>query len=159
MNVIVVGNGGREHAIADKISQSQFVKKIFVCPGNGGTDRDFINVQLNEDFKKELLKLIQKENIEFVVIGPEQYLVDGLVDFLTENNIKSFGADSYCAQLEGSKIFAKEVMQKCQVPTADYRIFSDYEKAKEFLISAEEDYVLKADGLCAGKGVIVPKDK
>lgn len=159
-NVMIIGNGGREHAIADKISFSSNVNEIFVFPGNGGTEIYFKNAILKgKDFRLDLLNFIKKNNIEFVVIGPEQYLVDGIIDFLEENNIKNFGPNSYCANLEGSKVFAKEVMKKSNVPTADFKVFTDYEKAKQFIENSNEDYVLKADGLCAGKGVIIPKNK
>lgn len=153
MRVLVIGSGGREHALQWKLSQSPLVEKVFVAPGNGGT-RDN-NIDLNvSDFEK-IRDFCIGEKIDLVVPGPELPLTKGLVDFLEDAGIPCFGPDKYCATLEGSKSFAKEVMDSAGVPTAKYKIFSDPEAAKSHVRQCGAPVVIKADGLAAGKGVVV----
>ena len=160
MNILILGAGGREHCLAQQISTNSRVNQIFVSPGNGGTGKDFenLNIDLTPPFT-DLLKTIEAKSIEWVIVGPEQYLIEGVVDILSTNKIKSFGVSRACAELEGSKRFAKEIMHFADVPTADYRVFTDYENAVEYIKETEPPYVLKADGLCAGKGVILTDTK
>ena len=156
MNILVLGAGGREHCLAKQISQSKNVNSIFVAPGNGGTAQDFINLQidLTPPFT-DLIKVVAEKSIDWVIVGPEKYLLDGVIDILSAKQIKCFGVSQSCAELEGSKRFAKEVMYLAKIPTADYRVFTDYENALAYVQKKEPPYVFKADGLCAGKGVIL----
>ena len=151
MKVLVVGGGGREHAIVWKLQQSEHVQQIFVAPGNAGTAR---NVN-----PKDIVSFAQENAIDLVVVGPEAPLVDGLVDRLMAVGIKTFGPSQAAAQLEGSKAFAKSFMYENGVPTAEYGKFDTVEAAFNFIDRAAFDVVVKADGLAAGKGVIVCDDK
>jgi phosphoribosylamine--glycine ligase len=155
MRVLVVGSGGREHVLAWKISQSKKVHKLFCAPGNGGIKdvADIVNIQA-EDISG-LLKFAKENKIDLTVVGPEQPLVKGIVDEFTKNGLKIFGPARELAMLEGSKVFSKETMRKFGVPTADFKVFNDATKAKEYLKKKGAPIVVKADGLAAGKGVIV----
>ena len=156
MKILVLGQGGREHVIASVLSGSQKVEKIFISPGNGGTALEFQNVALSlEPPYTALIQWIQKNQIEFVVVGPEDYLVSGVVNALEKEGIATFGPKKEAAMLEGSKTFAKEIMNAAGVPTAAYRVFTDKKKAQTYIESLSAPIVLKADGLAAGKGVIV----
>ncbi len=157
MKVVVLGSGGREHALAYGLNQSPSVEKIFVAPGNGGTDVEFENVDLKikPPHFKDLINFVKKENVDLVVVGPENYLVDGVVDVLTKAGIPTFGPNKQAALLEGSKQFAKKVMQENNIPTASYQVFFELEKAADYIKTLKPPYVLKADGLAAGKGVII----
>jgi phosphoribosylamine--glycine ligase len=155
VNVLVVGSGGREHALGWKISQSSQVDKVFFAPGNGGTSN---NVPIHVD---ELDKLADfaKQNNCFTVVGPEGPLAAGIVDFFRQKNLPIFGPSKAAAQLESSKIWAKQFMKKYQIPTAPFEIFSDANAAKKYVESLDYNLVIKADGLAAGKGVIVCDSK
>jgi phosphoribosylamine--glycine ligase len=157
VNLLVVGNGGREHALVWKLSQSADIDKIYVAPGNGGTAIE--NKCQNIDIKAEdidgLLKFAKHNSINFTVVGPEVPLAKGIVDLFLENNMKIFGPVKAAAQIEASKIFAKEVMAAAGVPTAKYKRFNDAYTAKTWLASQRMPIVVKADGLAAGKGVII----
>ena len=157
MNVLLVGSGGREHALAWKISQSPLVDTLFAAPGNGGTALTATNVPLADTDVAGLVDFAKSNAIGLVVAGPEAPLVAGLADALAEANIPCFGPDGYAAQLEGSKAFAKDIMRASGVPTADYRVFTDYDSAKAFITAHALPMVVKADGLAAGKGVVVAK--
>lgn len=153
LRILVLGFGGREHALAWKLSQSPGVEKVFVAPGNGGTSA--WNVNLAVDDLAAILDFCKREGINLVVPGPELPLTLGVADALAEAGIPCFGPDKFCAQLEGSKAFAKEVMAKAGVPTAKSVVFESLDKALAWLESASFPLVVKADGLAAGKGVII----
>ncbi len=155
MKVLVIGKGGREHAMVYSLSLNKETE-VFCAPGNGGIEKQarcFPDIKVN-DFDK-IYELCKKEKIDLVVPGPEEPLVSGIRDYLEERGIKVFGPDKFCAQLEGSKVFAKEVMAKIGVPTARFEIFDDPEKAKKYVERQNKPLVVKAEGLCAGKGVFV----
>ncbi|KAK9779083.1 putative Bifunctional purine biosynthetic protein ADE1 [Seiridium cardinale] len=162
LRVLLIGNGGRENAIAWKLSQSPNVESIIAVPGNGGTattpKTKNVESVSPEDFPK-LLELAKQENINFVVPGPEAPLVAGAVDFFSKAGIPSFGPSKAAARMEGSKTFSKDFMKKWNIPTAAFENFSDYKKARQYLDSISHDVVIKADGLAAGKGVIIPTTK
>lgn len=157
MNVLIIGSGGREHAIALKIKQSPILFNLFVMPGNPGTAFLGNNININPSNRDEVLIFCNDKEIDLVIIGPEQPLVDGLADFLRENNIIVFGPNRNAAQIEASKSFAKEIMDEAEVPTAAYIEFSakNYNLAKEYIREKKYPCVIKADGLAAGKGVFV----
>jgi len=154
VNVLVVGSGGREHALSWKLSQSDLVNKVFVAPGNGGTSE---NIQISVDDIDALANFAQEKSC-FTVVGPEAPLANGLVDKFTEKGLSVFGPSKQAAQLESSKIWAKEFMKRNDIPTADFEIFDNAQKAKEFVSTYDKQVVIKADGLAAGKGVIVCAD-
>ena len=156
MNVLVVGQGGREHALAWKLSQSPKVTEVFCAPGNAGTANDVTNIDISSDDIPGLLKFAQEHEIGLTVVGPEAPLVAGIVDEFEAAGLKVFGPSGEAAQLEGSKAFCKEVMRAAKVPTADYRAFSDAQSALDYINSLDpQPIVVKADGLAAGKGVFV----
>ncbi|MEE9512149.1 MAG: phosphoribosylamine--glycine ligase, partial [Nitrosopumilaceae archaeon] len=155
VNVLVVGSGGREHSLEWKLSKSPKVEKVFVAPGNGGTKN---NVPISVDKIDELAEFAQKNNC-FTVVGPESPLALGIVDKFNEKNLKIFGPTKQAAQLESSKIWAKDFMKRNDIPTAKYEIFGDAKKAEEYVNSIGNEVVIKADGLAAGKGVIVCNSK
>ena len=157
MNILVIGSGGREHALAWKAAQDHSVSKVFVCPGNAGTalENKLSNISINiSEFEAVKDFCIEKE-VALVIVGPEQPLVDGLVDYLQNSNIKTFGPSSAAAQLEGSKTFSKDFFVKYGIPTANYAAFNNFESAKDHLDKIPYPTVVKADGLAAGKGVII----
>ena len=151
VNVLVVGSGGREHALSWKLSQSDLVDEVFVAPGNGGTSQ---NIQISADDIDALANFAQEKSC-FTVVGPEAPLANGLVDKFTGKGLSVFGPSKQAAQLESSKIWAKEFMKRNNIPTADFEIFDNAQKAKEFVSTYDKQVVIKADGLAAGKGVIV----
>ncbi|KAI6092447.1 phosphoribosylamine--glycine ligase [Hypoxylon rubiginosum] len=162
LRVLLIGNGGREHAIAWKLSQSPLVESIIAVPGNGGTatcPKVTNNTSVSAEDFPALLELARKSNVNYVVPGPEAPLVAGAVDFFENAGIKSFGPSKKAAQMEGSKTFSKDFMKKHNIPTAAYENFSDYDKAREYLDRVQHDVVIKASGLAAGKGVIIPTSK
>lgn len=155
VNVLVVGSGGREHALSWKLSQSTKVDKVFTAPGNGGTQN---NVDISVEDLDGLADFAQKNNC-FTVVGPEAPLALGIVDKFNEKNLKIFGPSKDAAQLESSKIWAKNFMKRNDIPTARFEIFDDPQKALDYLDSVDYNVVVKADGLAAGKGVIVCNGK
>ena len=155
MNVAIIGNGGREHAICTYIKKSNKIDKIYCIPGNAGTGHIATNIEIDIDDFKEIKKFIKKNNINLLIIGPEKPLVNGLVDYLKNINIKIFGPNKKASQLEGSKIFTKEICKKYKIPTADFGIFKNLADAKKFLKKSKFPIVIKADGLAAGKGVYI----
>ncbi len=161
MNILLLGSGGRESALAWKISQSHLLSRLFIAPGNAGTNNFGTNINIDETDFQSIAKFSIENNIELIVVGPEQPLAKGIVDFFKNdsklNNIKIIGPDKKGAMLESSKDFAKHFMQKYNIPTAEYKTFSEkniYE-GYQFLESLNPPYVLKADGLAAGKGVVI----
>ena len=161
MNILIIGSGGREHALAWKCAQDNFVENVFVCPGNAGTylENKVSNVEMDSNDFDAIEKFCVKENIELVIIGPEQPLVMGLTDFLQSKNIKTFGPSKDAAQLEGSKTFSKDFFVKYNIPTAGYKSFNNYEESIHHLDLISYPTVVKADGLAAGKGVIICENK
>jgi len=155
VNVLVVGSGGREHAIGWKLSQSDNVDRVFYAPGNGGT---LNNIQISADNLDELSKFAS-ENRCFTVIGPEVPLAMGIVDMFNGKNLKVFGPTKEAAQLESSKIWAKQFLKRNNIPTAAFEVFDDPVKAKEYVNKIGYNVVIKADGLASGKGVIVCDSK
>jgi len=151
VNILVVGSGGREHALSWKLTQSPKVDTVFTAPGNGGTEN---NVPINVDDLDGLSDFAQKNNC-FTVIGPEAPLAAGIVDKFNQKNLKVFGPSQKAAQLESSKIWAKNFMKRNDIPTARFEIFDDAQKAQDYVESLDYNVVVKADGLAAGKGVIV----
>ena len=154
-NILVVGSGGREHALSWKLSQSSKVDNVYTAPGNGGTENN-VSISVND---LDGLINFAKENECFTVVGPEDPLAAGIVDKFTEHNLPIFGPTMNAAQLESSKIWAKNFMKRNNIPTAKFEIFEDAQKAKDYVNSLEYDVVVKADGLAAGKGVIVCSNK
>ncbi|MCB2194303.1 MAG: phosphoribosylamine--glycine ligase [Bacteroidetes bacterium] len=161
MNILLLGSGGREHALAWKISQSKKVKKLYIAPGNAGTMQVGENVDLKLSNFESIKQFVLKMEINMVVVGPEQPLVDGFSDFFNDDEqlkqVSVIGPVKAGAILEGSKDFAKDFMQRYSIPTAKYRSFNktEIEEGKQFLESMKAPYVLKADGLAAGKGVLI----
>lgn len=157
MNVLLIGSGGREHALAWKLRQSPLVKKLTCAPGNAGIAEVADIVDVKADDVIGLLALVQRDAYDFVVIGPEQPLALGLVDELKARGVRVFGPDKAAAQLESSKAFTKDLCDRYNIPTAAYGVFTDPDEAKAYLTTMDAPYVLKADGLAAGKGVVIPE--
>ncbi|UCD55320.1 MAG: phosphoribosylamine--glycine ligase [Candidatus Omnitrophota bacterium] len=157
MKVLVIGQGGREHALLWKIKQSPKVKKLYSAPGNGGTAEIAENVPIKADDVNSLRNFCEKEKIDLTVVGPEMSLTSGIVDLFKEKGLRIFGPGKAAAQLEASKIFTKELARNENIPTAWFEIFDDAKKAKDFIKSKSAPIVVKADGLASGKGVIVAK--
>ena len=155
MKILVIGSGGREHALVWKIKQSQKVEKIYCAPGNAGISRLAECVDIGVTDIKKLLKFAQKEQIDLTVVGPESSLVAGIVDVFEENGLRIFGPSKKAAELEGSKVFSKQFLEKYNIPTAAFAVFTDGRSAKEYIDLHGAPIVVKADGLAAGKGVIV----
>jgi phosphoribosylamine---glycine ligase len=164
MNILILGAGGREHAMAWKIAQSKLLTKLFIAPGNAGTATFGTNVDIDPEDFETIKKLVLEEKIDLIVVGPEAPLVAGVHDFFLADeelkNIPVIGPTKAGAELEGSKDFAKMFMRKYKIPTAAFRTFIDYslDDGKEFLEKLNPPYVLKADGLAAGKGVLILDD-
>jgi len=155
MNILLIGSGGREHALARSLSLSPLCSKLFIAPGNPGTARAGTNVSLDVADHRAVIEFCRVMAIGFVVVGPEAPLVAGLVDDLTAAGIKAFGPTKAAAQLEGSKAFTKDLCAEFGIPTAAYRRFTDAETAKTYIRNYGVPIVVKADGLAAGKGVVV----
>ncbi len=159
MKVGIIGSGGREHAICNTLRKSSKVKEIYCFPGNAGTATIAKNIIIDLENFNALKDYIVLEKIDLVIIGPEKPLVDGIVDFLQKNNIKVFGPNQIAAQLEGSKIFTKNLCEKYKIPTAKFGIFANKEKAFIFTENSNYPLVIKADGLASGKGVYICQKK
>lgn len=159
MNVLLTGGGGREHALAWKLAQSPRIKQLFVAPGNGGTAGLARNVPIADTDVQALADFAVANAVDLVVAGPEASLVAGLADVLAARGIPCFGPDAFAARLEGSKVFAKTVMGEAGVPSAAYRVFTDFEAARAHILARPVPMVVKADGLAAGKGVVVAKTR
>ncbi len=161
MNVLIIGSGGREHAITWKVSQSNQVKKIFVVPGNPGIGKENkVNlVEISSPTIQDYIKIAQENEIDLTIVGPEAPLVDGIVDEFQKKNLKIFGPNKFAAQLEGSKDFCKKILNSANVPTAKHQAFSDAISAIKYFKEQELPIVIKADGLAAGKGVFIVENK
>ncbi|MBT0728406.1 phosphoribosylamine--glycine ligase [Rosenbergiella australiborealis] len=157
MNILIIGNGGREHALAWKAAQSPHATQVFVAPGNAGTalETSLVNVDIDATDIPALVAFAQKENIGLTIVGPEAPLVQGVVDAFQREGLIIFGPTQAAAQLEGSKAFTKDFLERHQIPTADYQNFTEIEPALAYLHEKGAPIVIKADGLAAGKGVIV----
>ena len=155
MKVGIIGSGGREHAICHSLNKNKNIKKIYCFPGNAGTEEIAENVSLNLENFNQLKDFILLNNIDLIIVGPEKPLVDGIVDFLEANNIKVFGPNKLASQLEGSKIFTKNLCEKYNIPTAKFGIFRNAIDAMQFIKKTEYPLVVKADGLASGKGVYI----
>ena len=161
MNILIIGSGGREHALAWKSAQDESVYNVFVCPGNAGTalENKVTNISLDTNNFEIIETFCVDEKIDLVIIGPEQPLVMGMADFLQSKSIKTFGPSQAAAQLEGSKTFSKDFFIKYGIPTAQYASFNDFDSSRSYLDKIDYPTVVKADGLAAGKGVIICNDK
>jgi phosphoribosylamine--glycine ligase len=160
MKILIVGQGGREHALAWKIRQSPLVKQIFCAPGNAGTALEAVNVDIAATNIEGLVQFAKKEKIDLTVIGPEAPLVAGLADILDKEGLRVFGPSRQAAELEGSKVFAKDLLRTAAIPTAEAQVFSNAQAAEAYVEGREETrLVVKADGLASGKGVSVCQNK
>lgn len=159
MKILVIGSGGREHAIIKKIKQNKNVSEIYAIPGNGGIERDAICIDIKATDINAIKDFAKKNNIDYAIVTPDDPLVAGLVDALEEIKIPCFGPNKNAAIIEGSKVFAKNLMKKYKIPTAEYETFESYDKAIEYLKTAPMPTVIKADGLALGKGVIIAETK
>jgi phosphoribosylamine--glycine ligase len=161
MKILVIGSGGREHALAWKAAQDVDVSEVFVCPGNAGTELEekLTNITIDHTDFDSIEKFCHEQKIYLVIIGPEQPLVNGLTDFLVSKNINVFGPSKAAAQLEGSKTFSKDFFKKYGIPTANYASFNNFDSASHHLDQIKYPTVVKADGLAAGKGVIICENK
>ena len=157
MKVLIVGSGGREHVLAWKIKQSPLVKQLYCAPGNGGISQAAECIAIEADDIAGLLKFAKKNKIGLTVVGPEAPLAAGIVDTFQKEGLKIFGPTKKAAQLEGSKVFAKQFMKQWNIPTAGFRTFDKIDAAKQFVMDAGYPLVIKADGLASGKGVIICK--
>ena len=159
MRVVIIGSGGREHALCWALKKSKNISKIYCIPGNAGTSAISENVELNINDFNELTKFVINKKVDTVIVGPEKPLVDGIVDFLSKKKINVFGPNKIASKLEGSKIFMKELCKKYNIPTAKFGIFKNFDNAKIFLKECSYPIVVKADGLAAGKGVYICENK
>ena len=159
MNIALIGSGGREHALCQKIYDSNKKNTIFCIPGNAGTGEIAININIDFLNFKKLLSTIKLYKIQLVIVGPELPLVKGIVDFLIKNKIKVFGPNKYASQLEGSKAFMKSLCKKYKIPTAKFKICKNKNDVKKFLSQTNMPVVVKADGLASGKGVVICNSK
>lgn len=161
MKILIVGGGGREHALAWKAAQSDKVNEVFVAPGNAGTalEPKLKNVAISADDLPALVKFAQQEGIDLTIVGPEQPLVDGIVDLFNSAGLSCFGPSKGCAQLEGSKAFTKDFLARHNIPTAEYQTFTEVEPALDYVVKKGTPIVIKADGLAAGKGVVIAESQ
>ena len=155
MKVLVIGKGGREHALVWKLAQSPRVTQVFCAPGNAGTAIDGVNVPIDVNDFDYLIRFAKKENIGLTVVGPEDPLSAGIVDAFQAHGLRIFGPSKAAAQIEASKVYSKKLMRHADVPTAEFRVFDHPEPARKYIETREYPVVVKADGLAAGKGVIV----
>ena len=159
MIVGIIGSGGREHAICCSLNKSKKINKIYCFPGNAGTSDIAENININSDDFEKIKDFTIKKNIDLIVVGPEKPLVDGITDYLESFGIKVFGPNKIASQLEGSKIFTKNICKKYNIPTANFGIFENEIDAKKFLYKSKFPIVIKADNLAAGKGVYICEDQ
>ena len=159
MNIAVLGSGGREHALCYKLTESKKVQNIYCIPGNAGTGRIVKNLNIDISNFQILYEEILKHKINIIIVGPEQPLVDGIVDFFNQKKILIFGPDKFTSQLEGSKYFTKRLCDQNNIPTAKFGVFNNITDAESFIDKNKLPIVVKADGLAAGKGVSICKTK
>tara|TARA_Y100000591_G_scaffold323624_1_gene341730 strand:+ start:4130 stop:5416 length:1287 start_codon:yes stop_codon:yes gene_type:complete len=158
MRIAIIGSGGREHAICQKISESKKISKIFCIPGNGGTTQIAENVVIDLKNFEKIKSFLIDNNVDITVIGPEEPLVNGIVDYLNKFNLKVFGPDKFCSKLEGSKIFTKKICENENIPTANFKILDSISSSINYLKNKKYPLVVKSDGLAAGKGVYICED-
>ena len=158
MKVVIIGSGGREHALCYSLKNSDKVSKLYCIPGNAGTSQIAENIEIDLNDFENIKNFIFENKINLVLVGPEKPLVDGIVDYLEKNNINVFGPNKLASQLEGSKIFTKNLCKKYNIPTANFGVFKNPNDSIKFLEDCEMPIVIKADGLAAGKGVYICKD-
>ena len=158
LKILVIGSGGREHALVWKLSKSDKITKIYCAPGNAGTEEFAENIAINPSNIRELLNFAKVNSIDLTFVGPEGPLIAGIVDKFKKKSLNIVGPSKKAARIEGTKVFAKKLMAKYAIPTAKFKIFTDYKKAKKYLKSQIFPQVLKADGQCLGKGVLVAKN-
>ena len=158
MKIAILGSGGREHDLTFSISKSNKVKRIYCLPGNAGTSSLAENISIDINNFDAVYEFLKKNNIDFVVVGPEDPLVNGIVDYLENLNIKVFGPNKVASQLEGSKIFTKNLCKKYNIPTAEFGIFKNADESYNYIDNAKHPLVIKADNLAAGKGVYICKN-
>ena len=159
MNIGIIGSGGREHALCIKLKQSSLIEKIYCFPGNAGTSLIAENIEIDIDNFDEIKKKSIEENIKLLVVGPEKQLVNGIVDFFKNTQIKIFGPNKIASQLEGSKIFTKKICKEFNIPTSNFEIFENKKDSISYLENSKYPIVVKADGLASGKGVYICKSK
>jgi len=159
MNILIIGSGGREHALCVSCKKSKFINEIYCLPGNAGTDTIAKNISIDINNFNEISHFVKKNEIDIVIVGPEKPLVDGIVDFLEEHNIKTFGPGKLASKLEGSKIFTKKLCEKYNIPTAKFGIFKKFIDANDFIKKCNLPIVVKADGLASGKGVYICNER
>src|SRR5712692_8939865 len=159
MRILVIGKAGREHALAWKLAQSPRTERVLCAPGNAGTAGDTVNVPIEVSSFDHLVRFAKKEKIGLTVVGPEDPLASGIVDYFQSQGLRVFGPTRAAAQLEASKVFAKNLMRHADVPTAEFKVFDHPDPARTFIESRNYPVVVKADGLAAGKGVIVCSTK
>ena len=159
MNIAVIGSGGREHAICESLIKSKKIKKLFCLPGNGGTASIAQNTNINLSNFKEIRNFVKKNNINLVVVGPEKPLVEGITDYLEKYKIKVFGPSKFASQLEGSKIFTKNICKKYKIPTANFVIKQNRKQSLTYIQKVKFPLIIKADNLASGKGVYICKNK
>ena len=159
MKIAILGSGGREHALTFSISKSNKVKKIYCIPGNAGTSSLAENIPIDINNFETVYDFLRKNHIDFVVVGPEDPLVNGIVDYLEKLNIKVFGPNKVASQLEGSKIFTKNLCKKYNIPTAEFGVFKNAEESYNYINNTKHPLVIKADNLAAGKGVYICREK
>ena len=155
MNICIIGSGGREHSLCYKISKSKLINKIFCLPGNPGTAQIASNIKVNLKDFNEIYKIVKKNNIDLIIVGPEAPLVEGIVDYFEDKNIRIFGPSKIASQLEGSKIFMKNICDQFKIPTAKYKEVKSISDAEDFISQLDLPIVVKSDGLAAGKGVTI----
>ena len=155
MKIAILGSGGREHCIAYTLLKSKKISKIFCLPGNAGTSEVAQNIDIDVNNFELIYKFLKKEDVKFVIVGPEQPLVNGIVDYLESNDVKVFGPSKIASQLEGSKIFTKNLCKKYNIPTANFGTFNNKLDAEKFLKTTNHPLVIKADNLASGKGVYI----
>ena len=159
MKIAILGNGGREHALAYSVSKSNKVKKIYCIPGNAGTSEIAENIIIDINDFKNIYDFFKKNPVDLVIVGPEDPLVNGIVDYLEKLNINVFGPNKISSQLEGSKIFTKNLCRKYNIPTAEFGVFENVEDSLKYINNAKHPLVIKADNLAAGKGVYICNEK
>lgn len=160
MNVLVIGAGGREHALANKLHQSPLIDQLHVIPGNDAmANVARVHTEIAESDHESILNFVKENKVEWVVVGPEQPLIDGLSDKLRQSGVKVFGPNKDAAQIEGSKLFAKKIMQKYNIPTAKYKETNNKTDALAYVNHCDLPIVVKKDGLAAGKGVIIAETR
>ena len=158
MKVLVVGSGGREHTLVWKIAQSLLVEELYCAPGNGGIAGIAQCIAIDAMDKEGVVKFCKEKSIDMVVVAPDNPLAAGMIDALESAGVRAFGPRKSAAIIEGSKVFAKELMRKYNIPTADYRVFEDSSESIEYLKASKYPVVIKADGLAFGKGVIIAQN-